>query len=246
MIALALFLFLLIAFVYASVGFGGGSLYLALLSGGLGLNLPFAKEEIRFIALLCNEAVTAWALIQFIRAGNFPFKRNLLLIAFSSPFAFWASSLKIEEQTFLHILGFALALAALALLIPLFIKQLKAKKLPEIFLFPIASAIGFLSGITGIGGGVYLSPFLYFSNWGNEKEIAKTTTTFIAINSFFALIPLISKVQSFHVETNFFLLAVVAGGATGNWWLRTKIPSRLIRILTSFVLLIAAINLLLK
>lgn len=246
MLLLFLFLFLLIAFVYSSVGFGGGSLYLAILSGGLGLSIPYAKEEIRFIALLCNEAVTFWALIQFLRTGNFPIQRNLILILFSSPFAFWASSLKIQEETFLHLLGIALALAALALLLPFVLNKLHTKRLPAYLLYPIASGIGFLSGITGIGGGVYLSPFLYFTHWGTEKQIAQTTTSFIAVNSFFALIPLTSKLSTFHSETNFFLFAVLVGGAAGNWWLRKKIPSKLIRILTSFVLIIAAVNLLLK
>lgn len=239
-------LFLFIAFLYASVGFGGGSLYLALLSGGLGIALPYSKEEIRFIALLCNEVVTLWAMIQFIRSNDFNFKRNLTLIAFSSPFAFWASSLKIQQETFLHILGTALALAALALLVPLLFHRFKSKPLSPKLLFPIASVIGFLSGITGIGGGVYLSPFLYFSNWGDEKEIAKTTTSFIAINSFFALLPLLAKLETFNTETSYLVVAVLVGGSLGNWFLRRKLPSKMIRILTSIVLLVAAINLLLK
>lgn len=246
MLVYTLALFLFIAFLYASVGFGGGSLYLAILSGGLGLALPYSKEEIRFIALLCNEVVTLWALIQFIRTNDFDFKRNLLLIAFSSPFAFFASSLKMQQQTFLHILGIALALAALALMLPLFIDRFKSRKLPPKLLFPIASAIGFLSGITGIGGGVYLSPFLYFSNWGNEREIAKTTTSFIAINSFFALIPLVTQIHDFRPETSYFVGTVLIGGALGNWFLRRKLPSKIIRVLTSAVLLVAAVNLLLK
>ncbi len=238
--------FFLVSLIYASAGFGGGSLYLAILSGAF-FSLSIPVPQFKFIALLCNGTVALLGFIQLARAqkSNVPWKQLFVTLLCSSPFAFLAATLKIQNETFLIWLGYGLLLAAIGILIPLIANNF-APILPTNFIYPCASIFGFLSGITGIGGGVYLAPILHFTSFAKHKSIATVTTAFIAINSFVALGANLNNFEEF--DSTLFLLApvVIAGGFIGNSILRLKMNTSHLKIITALILVFAGIRLLIR
>ncbi|MFM7618471.1 MAG: sulfite exporter TauE/SafE family protein [Bacteroidota bacterium] len=238
--------FFLVSLIYASAGFGGGSLYLAILSGAF-FSLSVPIPQFKFIALLCNGTVALLGFIQLARShkSNVPWKQLFFILLCSSPFAFLAASLKIQNETFLIWLGYGLLLAAISILLPLLVNKI-APLLPTNFIYPFASIFGFLSGITGIGGGVYLAPILHFTSFSKDKSIATVTTSFIAVNSFVALS---ANLPNFNeLDSTLYLLvpAVIAGGFIGNSILRLKMNTSHLKIITAFILVFAAIRLLIR
>lgn len=172
-------LFAAIAFVYASVGFGGGSSYIALLAVA---GLPFG--EIRLTALLCNIIVVTGGAVVFYQNKQLDLRKTAPLLLASVPMAFLGARLKIGEQAFFLLLGASLVLSALFLWF-----QPKAaggegvspEKPTRDGLF--GAAIGLLSGMVGIGGGIFLSPLLHFFRWGSARTIAAAASVFILANS---------------------------------------------------------------
>jgi uncharacterized membrane protein YfcA len=134
------------------------------------------------------------------------------------------------------------------MLIPMFFKLKETSHFNKKLLWPFSAVIGFISGLTGIGGGVYLSPFLYFSKWGEEKKIAATTSLFIAVNSWVALIPMLGQSQKLLIEdsTYYLILAVVAGAVLGNFTALKFLPKNGIRLITVAILIYAGIRLLIR
>jgi len=240
-------LFFTISLVYSSAGFGGGSMYLAILSGAV-FTLALPQGEIKTLALLCNASVATYSSIQFIRNKFIDWKSNLMLLAFSVPFVLWATQIKLEEKVFLLFLSIGLLLSSLFMLLPLVAKFNQPLLFHKKLLWPFSAIIGFISGLTGIGGGVYLSPFLYFSKWGEEKKIAATTSLFIAVNSWVALIPMIyqSKKLLFENSTYYLIGAVLTGAFIGNLSALKFLPKNGIRLITIGILLYAGIRLLLR
>ena len=240
-------LFFIVSLVYSSAGFGGGSMYLAILSGAI-FTLALPQGEIKTLALLCNAVVTTYSSVQFIRNRFIDWKPNLLLLAFSVPLVLLATQIKLEEHVFLLFLSIGLLLSALFMLLPLIVKMKQTISFNTKLLWPFSSAIGFISGLTGIGGGVYLSPFLYFSKWGEEKKIAATTSLFIAVNSWVALVPMLCQSQNLLLEnsTHYLIGAVLTGAFLGNLSALKFIPKNGIRLITIGILLFAGIRLLLR
>ena len=175
-----LIFFFTIALVYASVGFGGGSSYLAILAL---YDLPF--KEIRLAALLCNIIVVSGGVIIYLKHKQIRWKQIIPLVILSVPFAFLGAYIKIKEHPFFILLGCTLVLASI-----LMWKQSTPDKqeLAERSPTPIKNAIlgglvGFLSGMVGIGGGIFLSPLLNIMKWDTAKVIAATASVFILANS---------------------------------------------------------------
>lgn len=222
-------------------------MYLAILSGAV-FTLTFPQGEIKTLALLCNAAVATYSSIQFIRNRYIEWIPNLLLLLFSIPFVVIATQIKLEEKVFFLFLSIGLLLSALFMLFPLFVKLNQPISFNKKLLWPSSSAIGFISGLTGIGGGVYLSPFLYFSKWGEERKIAATTSLFIAINSWVALVPMLLQSKNLILEnsTYYLLGAVLSGAFLGNLSALKFLPKNGIRIITIGILLYAGIRLLLR
>jgi uncharacterized membrane protein YfcA len=154
----------------------------------------------------------------------------------------------LEEKVFLFFLSIGLLLSALFMLVPVVLKSKGNISFNKKLLWPFSAIIGFISGLTGIGGGVYLSPFLYFSKWGEEKKIAATTSLFIAVNSWVALVPMLLQSQKLLIEdsTYYLLLAVVSGAILGNFTALKFLPKNGIRIITVGILIYAGIRLLLR
>jgi hypothetical protein len=240
-------LFLIISLIYSSAGFGGGSMYLAILSGAV-FTLALPQGEIKTLALLCNASVTTYSCLQFIRHKFIDWKENITLLLFSIPFVLLATQIQLEEKVFLLFLAIGLLLSALFMLLPLVVKLNQPISFNKKLLWPFSAVIGFISGLTGIGGGVYLSPFLYFSKWGEEKKIAATTSLFIAVNSWVALIPMLGQSQKLLIEdsTYYLILAVVAGAVLGNFTALKFLPKNGIRLITVAILIYAGIRLLIR
>ncbi len=241
------FLFFFISLIYSSAGFGGGSMYLAILSGAV-FSYSLPQGEIKTLALLCNAAVATYSSVQFIRNRFIDWKPNLLLLLFSIPFVLLATQIKLEEKVFLLFLSIGLLLSALFMLLPLVVKLNQRLSFNKKLLWPFSAVIGFISGLTGIGGGVYLSPFLYFSKWGEERKIAATTSLFIAVTSWVALVPMLFQSKSLLIENETYYLigAVLTGAFLGNLSALKFLPKNGIRLITIGILLYAGIRLLLR
>jgi uncharacterized membrane protein YfcA len=238
--------FFLIAFIYSSVGFGGGSSYLAILAL---YGLPF--KELRLTALICNIIVVAGGTIVFIQNKQVDFKKILPLVLASVPLAFVGAALKISQQTFFILLGIALVLAAILLWI-----NTKSDASYEdgagrsSFLKNglTGGAIGFLSGMVGIGGGIFLSPLLNLMKWDTPRKIAATASVFILLNSFAGIAGQLSNLPRDLNVSRIGLLAaaVFIGGQLGSRMGAVKFPQLLIRRITAVVVLLAGMEVLHK
>lgn len=172
--------FMVIAFIYASVGFGGGSSYLALLALA---GLPF--QEIRLTALLCNIIVVAGGTLLFVQNKQLDLRKTLPLVLAGVPAAFLGATMKISESTFYYLLGATLLVAGILLW---FQPQPAADDPSPPPPGPLRDAsmgavIGGLSGMVGIGGGIFLSPILHLLRWDSARKIAATAGFFILVNS---------------------------------------------------------------
>jgi len=209
-------IFFSIAFLYSTIGFGGGSSYLAILVlYGIEIN------SLRALALLCNIAVVSFGVYYYANQSLIDWKKLVPLVGLSVPFAFIGGRISLPKETFLVILGLTLLIAGIAVLIKksLSINNNKAVK-PEHLAkeIGIGGGIGFLSGLVGIGGGIFLSPLLHLMNWGTAKRIAAASSFFILVNSIAGLLGQYSQqeIEMNWVFVGMLLLAVIAGGQLGT------------------------------
>lgn len=205
--------FFLVALLYATVGFGGGSSYIALLAAG---GVPF--DMIPKISLICNILVVTGGTWNFYRSGYFDKKLVFPFVLTSMPMAFLGGLFPITENAFYVLLTLTLAFCGLRILF-LPDKTPHEIRLPSLSVSLTTGAIfGFLSGITGIGGGIFLSPLLIHLGWARAKEAASVASTFILLNSLAGLAGQFSKGLTFsHPETYLPLfIAVIFGGQIGS------------------------------
>ncbi|MBI5917638.1 MAG: sulfite exporter TauE/SafE family protein [Bacteroidetes bacterium] len=239
--------FFLIAAVYASVGFGGGSSYIAVLAlVGVGYLL------VRSGALLCNIVVVTGGVWIFHKNGHLDWRKALPLTLSSVPLAFLGGYLPIRERTFFLILGATLLVAGiLTWWQPRFKKPLpdgEPQRSSGIFSAAIGGGIGFLSGVAGIGGGIFLAPVLYLTRWAEAKTIAATASLFILVNSIAGLAGQMAKPE-FQIDWKFLLplmLAVFLGGQVGSRLGAVKLPTLWVRRATALLILYVSIQLLRK
>ncbi len=224
--------FLVTALLYASVGYGGGSTYNALLAlSGVDYRL------LPVIALACNIVVVTGGSIRFARAGITPWRGALILTAIAAPAAFLGGLTPIGERLFLTILGGALVLTALTLLIPA--REGGGEPSRRARLMPLLAApIGYLAGLVGIGGGIFLAPLLHLTRWDSARAIAATASLFILINSLFGLAGQLLKGGPDRLASAVtlglpLLLAVAVGGQIGSLFAAKILPPRWIRWLTA-------------
>lgn len=209
-------LFFLIAILYASVGFGGGSSYLAVLAL---TSLAFA--QIRVIALLCNIVVVTGSTYIYVRNKLFNWKKILPLVAASIPMAFIGGYLKISQTFFFVLLGFTLFVAAVLMWSSKYINEKSEDLHIQKSLVKDTSYggfIGFISGMVGIGGGIFLAPLLHLTKWDQPKKIAATSSFFILVNSIAGLAGQYLN-PSFSIEpylTIILMFSVLIGGQIGS------------------------------
>ncbi len=234
------------ALLYASVGFGGGSTYSALLALA-GTNY----QLLPIISLACNIIVVTGSCIRFARAGQVPLRGALTLSLIAAPLAFLGGLTPIKQHTFLLLLGVSLVLAGLALLLPR-APESEAEPSPLAKWAPLAAApLGYLAGLVGIGGGIFLAPLLHLTRWNSARRIAATTSLFILINSVSGLIGQLAKAgpDRFGLALSGalpLLIAVVIGGQLGSLLAVRFLPEKVIRWLTAALTIWAGTQLLLK
>jgi len=235
-------LFFITAILYSSVGFGGGSTYLALL---LIWNIPYYIFPV--IALLCNIIVVTGNSINYVKAGNHNFKLLLPFLIGSIPLAFFGGTLKINKEIFEILLFFVLFIAGLLLLInnkSYEDKNIIIKKVNLFFSISIGSVLGFISGIVGIGGGIFLSPILFLLKADRPKNIATTASLFILINSISGILGQLTKETVLNEIFSYWLLflAVLAGGLIGNFLNIKILSNRTLALITSLLVIFIAIR----
>jgi|TARA_R110000822_G_C15276379_1_gene489733 uncharacterized membrane protein YfcA len=236
-------LFFVTATLYSSVGFGGGSTYLALL---LIWGLPYTIFPI--IALSCNIIVVSGNCFNYIRAGNLNLKLLIPYLIGSIPLAFIGGSLPVEKR-FFEILLFTVLLIAGCLLLLNFKsyddKEESYKNIPYFMSIVIGGILGFISGVVGIGGGIFLSPILFLLRVARPKHIVTAASLFILINSISGIIGQLTKNSILtEVQDYFYLLiAVLIGGQIGNYLNLKIFTSRLLALLTAGLVLFVVIRL---
>ena len=240
------FLFLLTATLYSSVGFGGGSTYLALL---LIWDIPYLIFPV--IALFCNIIVVSGNCINYIKAGNINLKILTPYLISSVPLAFIGGSISIDKNFFEILLFIILALAGIMLLLKFksFDKKIEAyKKIPKIVAILIGGTIGFISGVVGIGGGIFLSPILLLVRVDSVKNIATAASLFILINSISGLIGQFTKASVINEIYSYWLLFlfVLLGGLLGNYLNLKIFPTRILALVTSVLVIFVAVRMGLK
>jgi uncharacterized membrane protein YfcA len=235
-------LFFITAILYSSVGFGGGSTYLALL---LIWGIPYYIFPV--IALICNIIVVSGNSINYSRAGNFNLKLLAPYLVGSVPFAFIGGSIIIEKELFEVLLFLVLSIAGVSLLIQN--KSFEDRKIkynqPSIYLsFFIGSLLGLISGIVGIGGGIFLSPILFLLKAAPPKQIVTTASFFILINSISGVLGQLTKDSVYDQIFNYWILflAVFIGGQIGNFINLKIFSNRSLALVTACLVIFVAIR----
>ena len=235
-------LFLITAILYSSVGFGGGSTYLALL---LIWNVPCFILPV--ISLLCNIIVVTGNSINYIRSGNHNFKLLIPFLIGSIPLAFLGGTLTLNKEAFEILLFLVLSIAGILLLInnkSYEDKSIIVKKLNLFVSIFIGSILGLISGIVGIGGGIFLSPILFLLKAEKPKIIVTTASLFILINSLSGILGQLTK-EIVLKEIILYLplfLAVLIGGLFGNYLNLKIFSNRVLAIITSILVIFVAMR----
>jgi hypothetical protein len=236
--------FFITALLYAAVGFGGGSTYAALLAlGGTDYRL------LPLIALACNIVVVAGSTVRFGRAGVTPWRGALLLTAIAAPAAFLGGLTPIDRSAFLTLLGASLLLTGATMFLPVR-EDSTGEAGPLARHIPLVAApLGYLAGVVGIGGGIFLAPLLHLARWRDAKAIAATASLFILVNSLFGLAGQMAKNgpdtfgQAIYGALPL-LLAVAVGGQIGSLLALKFLPQRIIRWLTAALVIWVGLRLL--
>ena len=241
MIILSIFFFVT-ALIYSSVGFGGGSTYLAIL---LIWGIPYTIFPV--IALVCNIIVVSGNSINFIRSKIININLLFPYLIGSIPFSFIGGSITIEKSLFEILLFCVLLVAGIFLLIESksFNKeQIKINKISRLISISIGSIIGFMSGIVGIGGGIFLSPLLFLMKAGYPRHITSSASLFILINSIFGIAGQLTKDQVLDQVINYWplFLTVLIGGQIGSLLNIKFLSNKILALLTSFLVIFVAIR----
>ena len=241
MIILSIFFFIT-AILYSSVGFGGGSTYLALL---LIWGIPYYIFPV--IALICNIIVVSGNSFNYIKAGNHNFKLLIPFLIGSIPFAFIGGTLEIKKEFFELILFLVLTIAGFLLLINNKSYDEKILEIKKIHLFKsisIGSVLGLVSGVVGIGGGIFLSPILFLMKADKPKNIVTTASLFILINSLSGILGQFTK-EIVLKEIIFYwplFISVLVGGLFGNFLNLKIFSNRILALITSLLVIFVAIR----
>jgi len=246
MLILAL-LFCVTAMLYASVGFGGGSTYNALL-----VLADTDYQVLPSVALLCNIIVVAGGVWHYRRSGDLSLVFALPFVAFSIPMAWFGGTVPIHRETFVMLLGLSLLAAGLTMWFQPPDSNAAPPGSPLVNWFvgvPVGGVIGFISGMVGIGGGIFLAPGLHLLRLAPPKRIAATSSFFILVNSMAGLVGQTAKRgTTAHLaelaDYAWLGLAVFIGGQIGSRLSTQALSGRVVKRLTAVLVLYVAARLL--
>jgi uncharacterized membrane protein YfcA len=229
----------IVAALYSSVGHGGASGYLAVLSF-----FAFAPATMSSTALVLNILVAGIALHSYARAGHLSLKLSWPFILLSVPAAFVGGVLPVSDRTYFLILGGVLLIAAVRLVMNTLQPQVETeqKRVSLAVSLPIGAGIGLLSGVVGVGGGIFLSPIMILMRWADAKRTSATSALFIVVNSLAGLAGRFAKggVQAEDVLP--LILAAFVGGLVGSYYGANKFSGLMLRRVLSVVLVVAAVK----
>jgi uncharacterized membrane protein YfcA len=229
-----------VAFLYSSVGHAGASGYIAVLALA-----GFAPEAIKPTALVLNILVASIGAFQFWRAGYFQWKLFWPFAVAAAPMAYLGGYLDLPAQVFKILVGVVLLLSAARF----FLRQgdpetVKPPALPVAL--GTGAGLGLLSGLTGTGGGIFLTPLLLLCRWARTKNVAATSALFILVNSTTGLLGFLSSGKSIPSFAWAFAAFAIAGGVLGSWLGSRRFHVRTIQLLLAAVLLLAGAKLILN
>lgn len=240
-------LFFIVAFVYSSVGHGGASGYLALFA-----LFGIATPAVAPVALMLNVIVASTGWWRYWKSGYFSGTMLLPFIVASIPAAFLGGLITLSPRVFSLILGLALLWAAIRLAI---VEEIKAEATANpvvssqqiwVWGIPIGGGIGLLSGLVGIGGGIFLSPILLFLRWADVKRTAALSSAFIVLNSMSGLAGHLTRSSVDLLSFFPYALAVTAGGFLGAHTGAVRLRPKTLQVLLAIVLVVAGVKLVSK
>ena len=232
---------LVMALLYSSVGHGGGSGYLAAMA-----LLGVAPEVMRPTALTLNVLVAGIATVQFYRAGYFSWRTFLPFAAASIPLAFVGGMIHLSTSVYKPLVGLVLLFAAYRLWLDAREKSSVPPGMPPTYIaLSVGAGIGLLSGLTGVGGGIFLSPLLLLMNWADVRRTAAVSAAFVLVNSIAGLAGNVAGVRRLPGAIFAWGMAAVVGGVAGSELGRRRLATLTLRRLLSIVLIIAGLKLIL-
>lgn len=229
------------AALYTSVGHGGASAYLAIMAL-CGVSAATMKPT----ALVLNLIVAGLATVQYLRAGQFNGRLFAAFAVTAIPMAFLGGRIELPGEIYRPLLGLALAAASFRLLIPSKVMAERPARPPSLWIaLPVGAAIGLLAGLTGTGGGIFLSPLILLFGWETPRRTSGVAALFILLNSAAGLAGNLSSLRSLPIELPWFAGAVVAGALIGTWLGVTRLPRQRLLQALGVVLVVASGKLLL-
>ncbi len=238
--------FFVVATLYSSVGLGGGSSYLALLALFLG-----GFFAIRSIALICNLIVVSGSTYLYFKNGHVKLRDFFPFVVTSIPLAFIGASFRLEEHIFFILLGCSLVTSSLFLAWQTFSMKNPSERIksyPKILSYVLGGGIGLLSGLVGIGGGIFLAPVLNHLHWGKSIKIAALASFFILVNSLSGIAGLVQgdMLQLPWKETLALAGAVLIGGQLGIRISLKRLTPNGIKRVTALLVFVVGIRILVK
>ncbi|MBJ6751011.1 sulfite exporter TauE/SafE family protein [Geomonas anaerohicana] len=231
---------LLVAVLYSCVGHGGASGYIAVLA-----LFSVAPEVFKPTALTLNLLVAGIATFSFARAGHFSWRLFWPFAVTSIPFSFLGGYLTLPSHIYRPLVGAVLLLSASRLLLQKNHAHVRTNPPATLTAMVIGAALGLLSGLTGVGGGIFLSPLLLLCKWGEPREVSAVAALFILVNSCAGLLGHLSGVQAIPSYAPFMAGSALLGGVIGSLLGSRHLPVPAIMRVLSLVLAIAGFKLLL-
>lgn len=227
----------LVAFLYSSVGHAGASGYIAVMSlAGL------APATIKPIALTLNIVVAVIGTYQFWRAGHFSWRLFWPFAILSIPLAFVGGYINLPTHVFKLLVGVVLLFSAVYFFVRAPLSD-AAREPSHTIAIPVGGGLGLLSGLTGTGGGIFLTPLMLFMHWATVKRTAAVSALFILVNSISGLAGNISSTRNFPTFALVLVAAVIVGGTAGSYLGSRRFEPAVIKRLLAIVLLIAGCKL---
>ena len=228
-------LIFLAALLFSSVGHGGASAYLATFA-----LVGMAPESMRPAALCLNVLVASIALYKFYKAGAFDWQLFWPIAIASIPAAFLGGQISLPSNTYKLVVGLCLLYAAWTIYIGANkADEVKLNTVKKPVLIILGAALGFLSGLTGVGGGIFLSPILLYFGWAKTKVVSGVSAAFILVNSISGLLGMLSKSLTLPAGLAYWAIAAVIGGLIGAEYGSRKLTNPTIRKLLALVLVLA-------